>query len=217
MVKRILIFGVLLGWCAILLLFRFFRSESFQFDFLAWNLFLAAVPAVAASLFAKTAENRGSGWVQVMWFTVWLMFLPNAPYILTDFMHLTTRPRIPLWYDVALLASCAGTGLLLGYSSLADVQAIIARRFSSLIAWGVTISALFLCGFGIYLGRFLRWNSWDALTNPLQLFSDVAERAADPLSYPQTIGVTVVYGIALLLGYVALRTLQAPAGAQGLR
>jgi uncharacterized membrane protein len=207
-IKRLLLFGILLSWCAVLLLFRFVRSDSFAFGFLVWNLFLAAIPAIAAWLFARAAERRSTLLVQVSWFAIWLAFLPNAPYIVTDFMHLDARPPIPLWYDIALLASCAGTGLLLGYSSLADVQAIVTRRFSAFLGWALALVALFLSGFGIYLGRFLRWNSWNALTNPSQLFFDIADRALNPLSHPQTIGVTVIYGIALLLGYVALRVLQ---------
>lgn len=216
-IKRLLLFGTLLSWCAALLLFRFVRSDSFEFAFLVWNLFLAAIPAVAAWFFVRAAERRSSTVGQVAWFAIWLAFLPNAPYIVTDFMHLDPRPPIPLWYDIALLASCAGTGLLLGYSSLADVQAIITRRFSALLGRVLAIAALFLSGFGIYLGRFLRWNSWDALTNPLQLFFDIADRAVSPLSHPRIIAVTVIYGVTLLLGYVALRILYPstpPAGAR---
>ena len=216
-IKRLLLFGTLLTWCAALLLFRFVRSESFFFDFLIWNLFLAAIPAVAAWFFVRTAERRSSALAQVSWFAIWLAFLPNAPYIVTDFMHLDARPPIPLWYDVALLASCAGTGLLLAYSSLSDVQAIITRKFSTFLGWALALVALFLSGFGIYLGRFLRWNSWDALTNPLQLFSDISDRALHPLSYPQTVGVTLIYGVGLFLGYIALRVLRPSIGSAGAR
>jgi uncharacterized membrane protein len=214
-VRRVLLFGALLSWCVALLVFRFVRAESYLFGFLAWNLFLAAIPAVAAWFFVRAAENRSSALVQVWWFAIWLAFLPNAPYIVTDFMHLDDRPPVPLWYDVALLASCAGTGLLLGYSSLADVQAVITRKFSAVLGWALALAALFLSAFGIYLGRFLRWNSWDALTNPLQLFSDIAARALHPLSYPQTIGVTFIYGVGLLLGYIALRVLRPGIAARG--
>ncbi len=108
-----LLFGMLLSWCAALLVFRFVRSVSLALGFLAWNLFLAAVPAVAAWFFAR-ATGKGSSTIEkVGWFVIWLVFLPNAPYIITDFVHLTTRPGIPFWYDNALLISCAGTGLLL--------------------------------------------------------------------------------------------------------
>ena len=129
----------------------------------------------------------------------------RQPYIITDFVHLTTRPGIPFWYDTALLVSCAGTGLLLGYTSIADVQFVIARRFSPLAGWMLVVAAVLLSGFGIYLGRFLRWNSWDTITSPRQLSVAITERVMNPLSNPQTFGVTVVYGVGLFLGYVALR------------
>ncbi|HET9637142.1 MAG TPA: DUF1361 domain-containing protein [Gemmatimonadaceae bacterium] len=202
---RLLLFVMLLGWCGALLVFRFARTGSLALAFLAWNLFLAAIPAVAAWFFAR-AMGRNSSMVQrVGWFVVWLVFLPNAPYIITDFVHLTPQPRIPLWYDIALFVSCAGTGLLLGYTSIADVQFVIARKFSALVGWLLVFAAVVLSGFGIYLGRFLRWNSWDTVTNPRQLSVEIADRVMNPLSNPQTVGVTVVYGVGLFLGYVALR------------
>jgi len=211
---RLLLFVMLLGWCGALLLFRFARSGSLALGFLAWNLFLAAVPAVAAWFFARAMGRNSSLIERVGWFVVWLVFLPNAPYIITDFVHLTTRPGIPFWYDTALLVSCAGTGLLLGYTSIADVQFVIARRFSPLAGWMLVAAAVLLSGFGIYLGRFLRWNSWDTLTSPRQLSLAITERVMNPLSNPQTFGVTLVYGVGLFLGYVALRFWQ-PATTSG--
>jgi uncharacterized membrane protein len=202
---RLLLFVMLLGWCGALLLFRFARSGSLDLGFLAWNLFLAAVPALAAWFFARAMGKNSSTIEKAGWFVVWIVFLPNAPYIITDFVHLTPRPGIPFWYDIALLVSCAGTGLLLGYTSIADVQFVIARRFSPLAGWILVAAAVLLSGFGIYLGRFLRWNSWDTLTNPRQLSVDITDRLINPLSNPQTFGVTIVYGVGLFLGYVALR------------
>lgn len=208
LLKRVILFGALLGWCGALLVFRFVRSDSLWFGFLTWNLFLAAVPAMAAWALMWAASRRSPMLIQILLFSIWLVFLPNAPYLLTDFVHLQERAPIPLWYDIALLASYAGTGLLLAYSSLADVQGVVARRFSAMVGWIVATAALLLSGFGIYLGRFLRWNSWDALTHPVQLFSDITARVADPLSHPRALGVTVIYGVALLLGYIALRVLE---------
>ena len=202
---RLLLFVMLLAWCGALLLFRFARSGSLALGFLAWNLFLAAVPAVAAWLFARAMGKNSSTIERVTWFVIWIVFLPNAPYIITDFVHLTTHPGIPFWYDTAILVSCAGTGLLLGYTSIADVQVVVARRYSALMGWLLVVAAVLLSGFGIYLGRFLRWNSWDTVTSPRQLSVAITERVMNPLSNPQTFGVTIVYGVGLFLGYVALR------------
>lgn len=206
--QRAVLFGLLLSWCGALLIFRFTWTDSLNFSFLAWNLILAVVPLVAAVFFARTLDRCGPVWQRWCWFAIWLVFLPNAPYILTDFMHLHRRSAMPMWYDVALLASCAGTGLLLGYASLAEVQAAVTRRWSAPIGWILAVITLFLSGFGIYLGRFLRWNSWQIVSKPFGLLADVVTRGIDPFAHPRTLGVTLVYGMILFLGYVALRLFQ---------
>jgi uncharacterized membrane protein len=137
-------------------------------------------------------------------FVTWLCFLPNAPYLVTDFIHLQPRGGIPLWFDVVLFGSFGATGVLLGYVSVADVQSALAARAGRAVAALVAVGSLLLCGFGIYLGRFLRWNSWDVVTSPLGLGRQIAGFVWDPLSHPQTWAVSAVYGIALVLGYAAL-------------
>jgi uncharacterized membrane protein len=145
-----------------------------------------------------------------IFFCLWLLFLPNAPYILTDLIHLAPRPHVPLWFILALLLSCAGTGAMLGYLSILDVHAVVEEKFSKTTGWAVAISSLLLCAFGIYLGRFLRWNSWDALANPLQLLRSIVRQFIDPSVHPHPLGVTVVFGLGLILGYLALRVVALP-------
>jgi uncharacterized membrane protein len=204
MLKRIGVFAALLAWCAALLALRIARSNSYSYFFLIWNLFLAAIP-FAASLAIEAMDAR---WrvrpFQWLCFAIWLLFLPNAPYLITDFIHLHDRPPIPLWYDVLLLLSCAGAGVLLGYSSVMIVQRIIRRHYGVAAGWGTALVALFLSAFGIYLGRFLRFNSWEAVTDPLPLFYDIRTQLTHPLLYPKTFAVTGLFGIALCLGYIAL-------------
>lgn len=199
--------AILTLWCMTLLVLRVERSESVSYLFLSWNLFLAWIPWVAGQAFRASSERRGSRLLRLGWFGLWLLFLPNAPYIVTDLLHLSARPGIPLWYDLALLFSCAGTGLLLGYLSLLDVQGAVEERHGRTTGWIVASGSLFLSGFGIYLGRFLRWNSWEVLTDPSGLFLDIADRLLNPASHPRTYGVTLIFGLGLLLGYVTLRGL----------
>ena len=180
-----------------------------MYGFLCWNLFLAWIPWLAGQAFRTSSRRRAAAAWQLGWLGLWLLFLPNAPYILTDLLHLASRPPVPLWFDLALLLSCAGTGLLLGYSSLLEVQAAVEERFGRVMGWAVAAGSLFLSGFGIYLGRFRRWNSWQALTDPAGIFGDISDRLLDPMSYPRTYGVTMVFGGGLLLGYAALRLLTA--------
>jgi uncharacterized membrane protein len=204
MLKPIAAFTALLGWCAALIALRVARADSFLFVFLVWNLFLAAIPYVASLAFEVLDRYRRVRPLQWICFAVWLLFLPNAPYIITDFIHLKPRPLIPLWYDVLMLLSCAGAGLLLGYASVMIVHRIVARHYGAFAGWATALLALFLSAFGIYLGRFLRWNSWEAVTDPLPLFHDIAARIMNPLQHPTTIAVTGLFGVALCLGYIAL-------------
>ncbi len=198
--KRVLVFTALLLWCGALLALRGWRANNSTFFFLAWNLFLAAIPFAAAMVFERTKV-----WlVQAVALIVWLLFLPNAPYIVTDFIHLRPRPPVPLWFDVLLLLSAAGTGLLLGYGSVMIVQRAIERRRGAVTGWAVAAFALILSAFGIYLGRFVRFNSWEVVTDPVPLFADIANRLMNPMAHPRTFAVTALYGVALLLGYAAL-------------
>jgi uncharacterized membrane protein len=201
--RRALIFAALIAWCGALLVARVAKSGTLAYTFLVWNLFLALLPALFALLFARATKHGNPAVVRAIWFVLWLLFLPNAPYIVTDFVHLTALPRVPLWYDVALLLSFAGTGLLLGYSSVADVQAAIASRFGRAAGWFVAFASLVLSGFGIYLGRFLRWNSWDAITDPFDLATYIARHSIHPMSHRRSVAVTLIYGVGLALGYLA--------------
>jgi uncharacterized membrane protein len=196
--------GVLSLWCVCLVLLRVERSGSLAYVFLCWNLFLAWIPWLAGLVFRDSCRRRAAAALQLGWFALWLLFLPNAPYILTDLLHLARRPSVPLWYDLALLLTFAGTGLLLGYASLLDVQAAVEERWGRAAGWTVAAGSLFLSGFGIYLGRFLRWNSWEVLTDPVGLFLDIADRLLHPASHPSTWAVTLIFGCSLLLGYAAL-------------
>jgi uncharacterized membrane protein len=125
---------------------------------------------------------------------------------MTDILHLPRASQAPPWYDLALLLSCSGTGLLMGYLSLVDVHGIVERRFSSFVGWIFAIVSVILSGFGIYLGRFLRWNSWDVLTSPtlvLQLLKGIT----NPFASTRPLSVTFIFGITLALAYISVRLL----------
>ena len=208
--RRLALAVVLGGWCAILVGVRMAITGSGFGTFLAWNLVLAAVPLVA-STFLVRLDRRGAGGAALLAVgVVWLLFLPNAPYILTDLVHLRGRPPVPFWYDLSLLLSAAGVGLLSGYVSLADVHGVVARRWGGAVGWATAVGVLFLSAFGVYLGRVLRWNSWDVVTAPLDVARDVVGPAVDPRAHLAAVVLTVVFGGMLTAGYVALRALAAP-------
>ncbi len=200
------------GWVAALVAVRLWATGSPFGLFLAWNLVLAAVPLMASTALVRL-DARGAPRLAMLGLgAVWLAFLPNGPYILTDLVHLQARPFVPFWYDLGMLLSAAGVGLLSAYVSLADVQGVIARRWGAVWAWVASVGALFLSAFGVYLGRVLRWNSWDVLAAPEHLAHDIAHLARNPLGSPSLLAMMVVFGGMLTLGYVVLHALTAPAG-----
>jgi uncharacterized membrane protein len=204
--QRLGVVWALLGWCAALLAVRMSRGADLLTVGLGWNLVLATLPLLWSTAL-KSAHERGQRVWAGVFFALWLLFLPNAPYLLTDLIHLGPRPNVPLWFLLAMLLSCAGAGTLLGYFSLLDVHALVEKERGQFWGWAVAIGALMACGFGIYVGRFLRWNSWDALTNPLRLARSLASQFIDSGPHPHPIPVTLVFGIGLVVGYAAVRSI----------
>jgi uncharacterized membrane protein len=136
---------------------------------------------------------------------VWLLFFPNAPYIVTDFVHLRDPAAAPLWYDVVLIASFASTGMLLGFLSLSRVQQLTAETAGAARGWLVAAIALVLGAFGIFIGRYEVRNSWDVIVQPSALARDTWRQITSPTTYPRTLGVTASYAVFLLLAYVAFQ------------
>ncbi|UYZ64560.1 DUF1361 domain-containing protein [Hymenobacter weizhouensis] len=202
----LLVLGASLTLSVVLITFRVLLTKQLLFVFLLWNLFLALIPFGLSSMLGLAAVQLRAR-VLVPAGAVWLLFFPNAPYILTDLFHLEPRPGVPYWYDLALILSCAWNGLMLAYASLLDMQALVARRLGVGAGWGFAAGALLLSAFGIYLGRFLRFNSWDVLTNPFTLFYDILQRLINPTAHPRTWGVTLLFGAFLILGYATVRLL----------
>lgn len=186
----------------VMFLARAWYTESFVFFFLNWNLFLAWVPFVLASVMATLARRRPRPrLLLVMLLGAWLIFFPNAPYIISDLMHLSPRHDAPLWYDAILLFTYAWNGLLLGFASLWLVQQVITERFSSIIGWLFAMTSLLAAGFGVYLGRFQRWNSWDLFVNPIDLAADIVHGLLNPWAYPRAIVVTLLLASFLAIAY----------------
>ncbi len=178
-------------------------TRSTTFLFLGWNLFLAWIPYVLSLLLPKLPGR----WLAVPVLVVWLVFLPNAPYLVTDLMHVHYRTGIPLWYDVMMIFSFAWTGLLLGFISLLDVQAFLEKNLGKRPAASLTWAAIGLCAFGVYMGRYQGWNTWDLLLKPYQLFWDVMGVVVHPFSNLGSLGLAAVMAGMLGTGYLTLRTL----------
>ena len=200
--RGLVLSALLLVWCLTLIAIRVLRTDSPHMLFLVWNLFLASVP-LASSRVLKALNRRGaSRWAQGGLFTLWLLFLPNAPYIVTDLVHLSPQTGIIYWYDLGMLLSCGATGLLLGYLSLLDTQQLVEDRFGIAAGWLMAGGTLMLSGFGVYLGRVMRWNSWDVVTDPLRLFASVAGFFLHMRSHLHTIVVTLLFGVGPITSFL---------------
>jgi uncharacterized membrane protein len=200
--RRLVALGVLVAasvFALALLVLRFELSGTMQYWALAWNLLLAWVP-LGLALLAYDRRNGRFALLAVL--ALWLAFLPNAPYLVTDFVHLRDATTMPVWFDVALLTSFAWTGLLLGFVSVYLVQAVVRHRAGPVAGWASVLVAFGACGVGIYVGRYLRLNTWDLLVRPTGVLGDVAGR----IDSPRLVGMSLVMTAFLTIAYAMLYT-----------
>jgi uncharacterized membrane protein len=199
---------ILFAFCAfigLLLAARILYSGKTHYLFLVWNIFLAWIPFVISSLFNKMIN--ASKWKQALVFCCWFAFFPNALYIVTDLVHLGRESSVPKWFDAVLLFSSSVVGLMMAFISLHRVEQYLHRNVNKNILAPLVILILFLGSFGVYLGRFLRWNSWDILSNPFQLLLSICQRVIFPFDHGRTWGVTVILTIFFYLLYISIKKL----------
>ncbi|MCK0156374.1 DUF1361 domain-containing protein [Cellulophaga sp. F20128] len=142
-------------------------TGSLFFTFLVWNLFLAALPYFFSQMLKYLIAHKTNKIVQFFTFGLWLLFLPNSPYIITDLVHLQNENASLIWLDMLIVFVYAINGLLLGLFSMIDIYQILKDKYETKNANFFMIYLSLLCGYGVYLGRFLRFNSWDLFTKPL--------------------------------------------------
>ena len=189
----------------VLLMIRMKLNQSFFYLFLVWNLFLAVIPyAITTYLGTKKTLSK---WSLLFCFCAWLLFLPNAPYIITDLLHLRTSSRYLMWLDVLVVTSFAYNGLMLFFLSLLDMESILKSFIKGKKRFYLMTFILFLTGFGIYLGRFLRYNSWEIVQNPLALFGDIMEIVIHPTGHIQAWVFTLMFGAFLSVGFWMFKAL----------
>lgn len=191
-----------------LISFRVYYSGLNLFIFLTWNLFLAWIPYGISLIFLVWEERLKSIFLIGFLLGFWLLFFPNAPYILTDLFHLSQKKFIPLWYDLILILSFAWNGLLLGFLSLANIQNYLSKKMNVFAGWFFAFISLGLSAFGIYMGRFLRWNSWNILSHPQAIFYDILDRIIHPFAHKQSLAMTLVFSVFLILTYLTFKVWQ---------
>ena len=192
------------GIAVLLYVLRVFYSHTLTGGGMVWNLFLAWLPLVSALLAYNLATRRGRWtWLPViLCAAAWLLFFPNGPYMLTDIVHIRSRYNVPLWYDVLMFGAFAWNGTFVGLVSLYLMQALVRRLRGPRASWFFALGALSLSGFGVYLGRFPRYNSWDVLTSPFALLTDLWERFSNPGANLQMFAFTALFSLFLASAYL---------------
>lgn len=190
--------------CIMLVVARVAYSDTGRHTGLIWNLFLAWIPFMLAYFAHAFSWRRATLYliIPVIAF-LWLIFFPNAPYMLTDLQDLSRRASdAPLWYDVIIVVWCSWTGMLLGVISLYLMQDIILRAFGRTTGWVFVLVISALSSFGIYIGRFVRLNSWDILQNPGETAQEILGIVIDPSM--RLAAFTILYTIFFLFVFLLL-------------
>jgi len=187
--------------CALVVV-RGYYAGTTAYVFFFWNLFLAWVPLAAALVFYGLAARQSRRWTFMFAAAaIWFLFFPNAPYIVTDMVHLHESPPVPYWYDLVCVMTFAQTGLFLGYLSLYLMQEVIRAWLGRWLGWLFALAMMVASAFGVYLGRFLRWNSWDALVDPIGTLRGAA-RVANPWNDVQPLAFSLTFFAFSLVCYL---------------
>ena len=196
--KRLLLLTAL---GTVLLALRVYLTQSIDFTFLLWNLFLALIPLFLSKQFLFNVQVGKSRALRIVILTLWVLFLPNSPYIITDFVHLDGN-RPTFWLDLLLFFVFSLNGLILGVLSMMDVFSYLRKRNHPILANGILLFVSLLSGYGVFLGRFLRFNSWDILTKPVYLF----EQIGSSLTEPKVWAITFAFGGLLWVLFSVMRS-----------
>jgi len=206
--KQIIIIGITIIFAITLLALRIHKTNSQFFIFLIWNIFLAIIPWIISSLLVVYPKLRKRYFIFLPAGILWILFIPNTFYIITDLFHLNYKNLAPVWYDFMLIFTFAWAGIMLGFTSIKDFEIILYEKINKKIVPIFITLILFLISFGIYLGRFLRWNSWNIINEPANLFYDITHRITNPFSHPKTWGITILAGILLNIIWWSFKTFQ---------
>jgi len=195
------------GFSCLLLAARMIVTDSLEYVFLPWNLFLAFVPYSITQLIAGRIDIIENRWKLFLALVIWLLFIPNAFYIITDLIHFTRVRSAPKWFDLLLIFSFAWNGIMFGIVSLRKVEVITAvirgKHFSAMLVFAV----MWLNSLGIYIGRYLRFNSWDVITDPFSLVAEISDLLFNPFQNSVAWGMTFCYAVFMTLLYLSVKKL----------
>ena len=195
----LLLLIVMSALCAGLMVTRHtYYQQPFPY-YLAWNLFLAWIPLGIALIVRITRLHLI---LALPFIAGWLLFFPNAPYILTDLIHLRHAVQKGIWLDLVLILSTGITALFVGYVSLAWMQATVRSYLGTALSWFFALTAIALGGVGVYIGRFLRWNSWDVFFNPRLLAHNLLAQLDTPWNMMHMATMSAIFAAIIFFPYL---------------
>ena len=189
----------------ILLIIRIVASDSFRYGFMFWNLFLAFIPLLLAwGLVYRIKRFGWLKWQQIGLFILWLVFLPNSFYMVTDLVHLRPNFEADLLFDITVLMSFIVAGLAFGIMSVVLIHREISKRLAEKQAYGLIGLIILASSFAVCLGRYTRWNTWDIILQPAGLLFDVSDRFINPVTHLQTYQTTATLFLLLFGTYIVV-------------
>ncbi|HEX6332952.1 MAG TPA: DUF1361 domain-containing protein [Flavisolibacter sp.] len=200
--EQVLILSCLFSICITII--RVLYTSQLMFVWLQWNLFLAVVPYLITRNLGSVSKPV-SRWRLLVTAAVWLLFIPNAFYIITDLFHLVERDPVPLWFDLALILSFVWNGIILGILSVRQMEMALEQRFRLPSEWVFILPVMFLNALGVYIGRVLRYNSWDILARPFSLISDIGYLLVHPVRNRDDWSMIICYTLLMTIIYVTVK------------
>src|SRR5688500_17495419 len=181
---------LLLSICfsAVLLAVRMIATKSIYYVFLEWNLFLAVIPYLLSKFLLQRVKSGLNNYILAAVSFVWLLFIPNTFYILTDLFHLGETGAAPLWFDLLLILSFAWNGMMMGILSVRQMEKIFHEKFRTGNELIFLYPIMWLNALGVYIGRYLRFNSWDIITSPFRLVIDIFDLLIHPFAHKNAFG-----------------------------
>lgn len=198
--KQLLLFT---AFCFFMLIARMIYTGSFEYRFMGINLLLAWLPYLFVMRIMKLNTKTNKIQIGILLF-LWLIFFPNAPYMITDIFHLHEFNSVPMWYDLIMLLSFAYTGMLLAFFSFRKLHRKLLSHRSVYVNAAVAFITFFGCGIGIYLGRYERWNSWEIITQPAYLANEFVNLINNQYALVQMFSLSMVFGVFFTLLYLQL-------------
>lgn len=199
---------IISSWFSLsLLAVRVIASGRLSYGFLAWNLVLAFVPYFISQWLDTHQQVLKSRIKLALLIFLWILFMPNSFYILTDLFHLENMSNGHSWFDLTLILSFAWSGIIFGILSIRKMEMLLKKTKGTVVSGFIICAVMWLNAFGIYIGRFLRFNSWDIIVNPLSLVEEIADMIFNPYDYRYAWAMSVCFAFFMIIVYYTIKKL----------